>query len=325
MRHIFVILSFVAAALGGGCGNLTTVGNPQGLPTEVTFTSDIESETEGVGALTVASGDSCRGVSSACASPSAYSIAFTRFGVFHCGDSLPCPGDRGEEVPSALVEDLQVVREGALNHFIYVGDDVSGDPETFGEVGSFETDPIEQAGWIGGMQILLDFVMLQFPEGLLNLGVGGSSPEYVLLFLNQDGFDNSGDYPEVFSPLAEKGIQFGDLAFYLSGEWYFFDTALGNFVTARPAAPLGQEINLDAGDGGASVYNASLGDPPFEILQEYLDISQTLTMTVPWAAELNLYWDDTSGNQEIDLEEMATLEVGKPQITTSITLYLVTL
>lgn len=237
MRQIRIGLVLVAV-LFGGCGNLTTVGNPQGLPTEITFTNDIE--LEGAIALTVDSGEACRGLSSACASPSTYAIAFTQAGFFSCGDGVACPGELGEEVPAAsLVGEVTVVKEGALNQFIYVGADVSGDPGTFGSVGSFQSDPIEEAGWIGGIRILFDFVMLQIPGGLFSSGVGGDPPQYVLLFLNQNGFDNAADYPEVFAPLAEKGIQFGDLAFYFSGEWHFFDSDLGNFVTDRPASPLG--------------------------------------------------------------------------------------
>lgn len=73
------------------------------------------------------------------------------------------------------------------------------------------------------------------------------------------------------------------------------------------------------------IYNASLGeDQLFEITQSYLDASSTLVVNVPWLAELNLYWLDANANQEIDPDEVATFAVGKPQISDSITMQLIT-
>lgn len=326
-----LVLGFLGLLSVAGCSsNLTTVGNPRGLQTQVRLTNEVDGTSgSSTAAVTIETGSDCRMGTGACYTPPIYSFGFRSFALLQCegadGTPQPCGGISGQEIETVLAAGESITEPAAVlstevaNRALFVGDEALTGLGDLLETTIDATEPIETAGLYSGFRSVLDFIMAQLLTGKTHL-----SADFALLCMNANGCSALSSYPTVFDGLTGSGAATGDILFFRLSDatWHFFDTASNSLVGAasgRPAFPLNQGgfSDLDTDSSGAVIYNASFGDvAPVEIEEADLDAGGTVSFNVVYSVKNAMSFQDANANGGLDDNEVKTLAFGKPQIVT---------
>lgn len=327
-KTTLILILLMVFYLSGCDSSLTTVGNPRGVPTEVTLTNDVDESEASTLAFVTVNTSNCHDDADACYTPPLATWGIRSFSLLRCLDTTngnidtACPGDTGEELNDfgniSLEEAL--LAETISNQILFEGTEALTIPTNFGNTEIIPTNNIEEAGLYSGFRVVFDFIMNQLPADLIDLNA-----DFIFFCMNENGCSSLVGYPTIFDNLALGTTQEGDILFLRLSDstWSFFDKDTEELVaisSGRPSNPMTQEIadSLLVTSSGAREYNASFGSAldPIEIEETDLDTDETLELTVVFSVENAMSFEDINDDALINTGEIETIVFGKPLIST---------
>lgn len=341
-----VVLAAVAFAAWGwqsftisaGCGGFTSptsssATTAEGARLTLTLTSDVASAGTTASfnkAVIFHTGSDCPLGEGVCFSPDYYFLGIQNIGLIRClnssGADMLCPGQTGDPLATTQSYATFTLTTTTTDRIIYQSANAPSDPG-IGESTSMATTPITTSGIYSGVQVAIDFIGAQYPDGnadsLPDVGSeeGGSSEAsvqgyHLLWCVNANGCAGLSGYDAALDGLLDSGVLAGDMVFYhpAGSEWYFWDTTTETFSLAsagRPATTLRASIptGFATGTNGELLYNASFGTvAALNITQGNIQnkTSDELTMTFTVANALS--FSGGNGDSTIDDDEVARLK-----------------